>query len=116
VALNSDGVITIPARVVQPVDTTGAGDCFVGALAAQIAAGATIRGALAYANIAASLCVQRLGAGPSMPTAAEVAIVLRPMSSGFYRQTELSSADAVKGGKRPRDNWTLSACAPRAIS
>jgi ribokinase len=43
-------------------------------LAAQIAAGAPIRAALEYANIAASLCVQRMGAGPSMPTAAEVAI------------------------------------------
>jgi sugar/nucleoside kinase (ribokinase family) len=32
--LNSDGVIAIPGRAVQPVDTTGAGDCFVGALAA----------------------------------------------------------------------------------
>jgi ribokinase len=74
VALNSDGVIAIPGRAVQPVDTTGAGDCFVGALAAQIAAGAPIRAALEYANIAASLCVQRMGAGPSMPTAAEVAI------------------------------------------
>ena len=74
VALNRDGVIAIPGRAVQPVDTTGAGDCFVGALAAQIAAGAPIRAALEYANIAASLCVQRMGAGPSMPTAAEVAI------------------------------------------
>jgi ribokinase len=81
VALHKDGVITIPGRTVQPVDTTGAGDCFVGALAAQIAAGATIRAALEYANLAASLCVQRMGAGPSMPTAAEVAIALKPVSA-----------------------------------
>jgi ribokinase len=79
VALHKDGVITIPGRTVQPVDTTGAGDCFVGALAAQIAAGATIRTALEYANLAASLCVQRMGAGPSMPTAADVAIALKPV-------------------------------------
>ena len=56
VALNSGGVITIPGRAVQAVDTTGAGDCFIGALAAQLAAGATIRAALEYANVAASLC------------------------------------------------------------
>jgi hypothetical protein len=62
VALNSDGVIAILGRAVQPVDTTGAGDCFVGALAAQIAAGAPIRAALEYANIAASsLWIDRLG-------------------------------------------------------
>jgi ribokinase len=57
VALNSDGVITIPGRAVHAVDTTGAGDCFIGALAAQLAAGTTIRAALEYANVAASLCV-----------------------------------------------------------
>ena len=82
VAFNSDGIITIPGRAVQPVDTTGAGDCFVGALAVQIAAGATISAALEYAKVAASLCVQRMGAGPSMPTAAEVAIALKPISAG----------------------------------
>src|SRR5271169_506229 len=81
VALNSGGVITIPGRAVQAVDTTGAGDCFIGALAAQLAAGTTIRAALEYANVAASLCVQRAGAGPSMPTAAEVAVALKPISA-----------------------------------
>jgi ribokinase len=63
---------------VKAVDTTGAGDCFVGALAAQLANGKAIRDALEYANAAASICVQRMGAAPSMPTAAEVAVVLRP--------------------------------------
>jgi ribokinase len=66
----------VPGRVVKAVDTTGAGDCFVGALAAQLAKGVSLRAALAFANAAASISVQRMGAGPSMPTAAEVAAVL----------------------------------------
>ena len=67
----------IAGRAVKAVDTTGAGDCFVGALAAQLAGGAPIHNALAYANIAASISVRRMGAAPSMPTAAEVSAVLR---------------------------------------
>jgi len=67
--------LIVPGRAVEAVDTTGAGDCFVGALAAQLAGGAPLRDALAYANAAASICVQRMGAGPSMPTAEEVAAV-----------------------------------------
>ena len=61
--------ILIPGRNVKAIDTTGAGDCFVGAVAAQLAAGTPIRDALAYANAAASICVQRMGAAPSMPSA-----------------------------------------------
>jgi ribokinase len=66
----------IPGRPVNAVDTTGAGDCFVGAVAAQLAAGKSIRDALSYANAAASICVQRMGAAPSMPTAADVEAIL----------------------------------------
>jgi len=66
----------IAGRVVKAVDTTGAGDCLVGALAAQLAGGKSVPDALAYANAAASICVQRMGAAPSMPTAAEVADLL----------------------------------------
>ena len=66
----------VPGRAVKAVDTTGAGDCLVGALAAQLAGGSAIRDALAYANAAASICVQRMGAAPSMPTAAEVAAAI----------------------------------------
>ncbi|MGY8635003.1 ribokinase [Bradyrhizobium sp. 14AA] len=68
--------ISVPGRVVKAIDSTGAGDCFVGALAAQLAEGSQLRTALAFANAAASISVQRMGAGPSMPTAGEVAAVL----------------------------------------
>ncbi|RQH11950.1 ribokinase [Bradyrhizobium sp. RP6] len=68
--------IAVPGRPVKALDTTGAGDCFVGALAAQLADDVPLRAALAFANAAASISVQRMGAGPSMPTAAEVAAVL----------------------------------------
>ena len=68
--------LIIPGRDVRAVDTTGAGDCFVGAVAAQLAAGCPIGDALNYANAAASICVQRMGAAPSMPSAAEVEATL----------------------------------------
>jgi ribokinase len=68
--------LTIPGEIVESRDTTGAGDCFVGAVAAQTALGVPIAPALEYANVAASICVQRMGAGPSMPTKAEVAASL----------------------------------------
>ncbi|WP_375307681.1 ribokinase [Bradyrhizobium sp. A11] len=68
--------ITVPGRAVKAIDTTGAGDCFVGALAAQLADDVPLRAALTFANAAASISVQRMGAGPSMPTAAEVKAVL----------------------------------------
>lgn len=75
-ALAASEEFAVPGRVVKAVDTTGAGDCFVGALASQLAEGVPLRSALAFANAAASISVQRMGAGPSMPTAAEVAAVL----------------------------------------
>ncbi len=72
VAIDGERVIERPARVVQAVDTTGAGDCFVGALAARLCAGDRLEEGLDYANKAAAICVQRPGAGSSMPTSMEV--------------------------------------------
>ena len=69
--------LIIPGRIVKALDATGAGDCFVGAVAAQLASGKPIRDAFETANIAASICVQRMGAAPSMPTAAEVSAARR---------------------------------------
>jgi ribokinase len=84
VALIDDRSHVDLGRAVKAIDTTGAGDCFVGAVAALLADGQPVRSAFGYANIAASICVQRMGAAPSMPTAAEVAAVLstsRPCES-----------------------------------
>src|SRR6266851_593825 len=84
-ALVDSEPLIIPGRIVEAVDATGAGDCFVGAVAAQLAGRKSIRDALAYANSAASICVQRMGAAPSMPTAAEVEAVIaasRPRERG----------------------------------
>jgi ribokinase len=77
VALVGGELLIVPGRSVKAIDTTGAGDCFVGAVAAQLANGQPIRDAFDYANIAASICVQRMGAAPSMPTAAEVSAARR---------------------------------------
>ncbi|MEO6843489.1 MAG: ribokinase [Bradyrhizobium sp.] len=76
VAIVNGTPVTVEGRAVKAVDTTGAGDCFVGAMAAQLAVGKSIREALGYANISASICVQRMGAAPSIPTIAEVEAVL----------------------------------------
>jgi ribokinase len=73
VVVGAGGVEAIPALKAKVVDTTGAGDCFVGALAARLAGGVSPGEAARYANAAASLAVERLGAAPAMPTAREVA-------------------------------------------
>jgi ribokinase len=75
-ALVGSEPLMVPGRQVRAIDTTGAGDCFVGALAAQLAGGSNLRSAIGYANVAASICVQRMGAAPSMPTSQEVARTL----------------------------------------
>ncbi len=73
VAIDGDRVIEHRGHTVRTLDATGAGDCFVGALAARLCAGHRLADGLAYANKAAAICVQRPGAGSSMPTLAEVA-------------------------------------------
>ncbi len=72
VLVDRDESIDVAGRRVPVIDTTGAGDCFCGALAALLADGMARRQALALANAAAALCVQRAGAGPAMPSLGEV--------------------------------------------
>jgi ribokinase len=68
-----DGPVTlIPAYPVDAVDTTAAGDAFVGAFAVALAEGVPVDDALRRGNAAGALTVTRAGAQPSLPTRAEV--------------------------------------------
>ena len=58
----------LPAPKVEVVDTTGAGDAFVGALATQLARGASLEEAVAYAVRAGAAAVTKEGAQGALPT------------------------------------------------
>ncbi|MGF6772136.1 ribokinase [Paraburkholderia sp. GAS199] len=60
------------APKVNAVDTTAAGDTFIGGFAAQLAQGASVDAAIRFAQRAAALSVTRAGAQPSIPTRAEL--------------------------------------------
>ncbi len=66
----------MPAYEVEPVDTTAAGDAFVGGLAAALAAGEPLERALRFASAAGALAATRPGAQPSLPTSEEVSKLL----------------------------------------
>lgn len=70
--VQGDEVLHVEGIKVQAVDTTGAGDCFVGALSVALSEGLPYAQGLKFANRAASISVQRLGAAVSLPTRAEV--------------------------------------------
>ncbi|MFD8305700.1 ribokinase [Streptomyces sp. NPDC059690] len=64
--------LAVPAPQVTAVDSTGAGDTFVGALATALGQERPIREALRWAAAAAALSVQRPGASASMPYRSEI--------------------------------------------
>lgn len=71
--LKNDQVhLRVPAFTVKTTDTTGAGDTFCGALAAELSKGHGWHEALEFASAAAAICVTRMGAQPSIPTETEV--------------------------------------------
>lgn len=57
----------IPSIKVNTIDTTGAGDCFNGALAVALSEGKALKEAASFAVKAAAKSVQKKGAGDSMP-------------------------------------------------
>lgn len=69
---NSDGVTFCPAQKVSVVDTTSAGDCFIGAFVSKISNGETIENAILFATKASAITVSREGASKSIPMAAEI--------------------------------------------
>ncbi|MET9610326.1 ribokinase [Streptomyces sp. NPDC006512] len=64
--------LTVAAPRVRAVDTTAAGDTFVGALAVALGEGRPMPEALAWAACGAALSVQRPGAQDSMPSRADL--------------------------------------------
>lgn len=66
------GQLTVPAYIVTPIDTTGAGDTFNGALSVALAEQKDLEEAIKFANAASALSVQKLGAQEGMPTRDEV--------------------------------------------
>jgi ribokinase len=65
----------VPTRAVKAVDTTGAGDCFCGVLAAAMSQGVPLAEAVGRANAAAAIAVSRPGAALASPTLAELEAV-----------------------------------------
>ncbi|RMZ52991.1 hypothetical protein APUTEX25_001110 [Auxenochlorella protothecoides] len=77
------------------VDTTGAGDCFTAAFAVAMLEGKNDAEAMSYASAAASVCIGRAGALPSLPTRQEVEAVLS-------RQLATATLAAAEDAPSPR--------------
>ena len=69
--------LNISAYPIQAVDTTAAGDCFVGALAVGISEGKSIPLSAEFASAAAAISATRNGAQPSLPHRDEVEQFIR---------------------------------------
>lgn len=70
--VDAAGARPVPAYPAAVVDSTGAGDCFVAALVAELVGGAALDRAADFANAAAALSVTRPGAR-SAPSRGEIA-------------------------------------------
>lgn len=70
-------LIKQPAFSVKTVDSTAAGDTFIGALAAARTSGQSMKGSLRFASAAAALAVTKAGAQSSIPSRQEVEAFLQ---------------------------------------
>lgn len=73
----ADAITHVPAFAVPVVDSTAAGDAFIGALACRLAQGDVPEAAARYATAAAALSVGVAGAQPSLPSGARVNTFLK---------------------------------------
>ncbi|MVA56575.1 ribokinase [Agrobacterium vitis] len=75
---NPDCSVAVPAIAAGPViDTTGAGDAFVGGFAAALADGSTPLDAVRFGCATAGIAVTRRGTAPAMPERSEIEALLR---------------------------------------
>ena len=71
-----DQIMHAPAFSVDPVDTTGAGDCFIGYVAAGLDQGLSPNEAMRLGSAASALQVQKIGTADAIPARAEVDLFL----------------------------------------
>jgi ribokinase len=76
VGARGDQIGQVPSMPVKAVDTTGAGDCFVGVLAAAMDRGLDMQPAIRRACVAASMACTQVGAAPSFPTGVAIDLML----------------------------------------
>lgn len=69
---DKNGLVHQPSYRVEVLDTTAAGDTFIGYFIATLVAGKTVEEALKTASVASALAVSRKGASPSIPLLREV--------------------------------------------
>jgi ribokinase len=62
----------VPVLPIRPVDTTGAGDAFVGVLTAWLDGGAGLVEALRAASVGAACTCEQVGAQTAQPARAEI--------------------------------------------
>ncbi|MFQ5835616.1 MAG: ribokinase [bacterium] len=67
-----------PAFKVKAVDTTAAGDAFMGALCLSLSQGNSLPQAIEFANLAGAYAVTKMGAQPSLPTLEEIHKLKKP--------------------------------------
>jgi len=71
--ISKDGTkVTVPTTDLKPVDTTGAGDAFNGAMCCALGEGRDMIDAIKFSNCVASIAVTRKGSSPAMPYRHEV--------------------------------------------
>jgi ribokinase len=70
--VGAEGATRVAGFAVPVVDTTAAGDAFVGGLAAALVQGSPLHDAVRFANACGAMAVTRAGAQPSLPQRAEV--------------------------------------------
>jgi len=75
--ITGEQVTHVPTFKVDVVDTTAAGDAFIGGLAAALLKGKSLEEAVRYGNASGALAATKFGAQPSLPTQNEVEQLLK---------------------------------------
>ncbi|GAB3354114.1 ribokinase [Modestobacter lapidis] len=111
VTLGARGALVVPATgpallqaapVVSPVDTTGAGDCFCGALAQALAGGTELAGAVRYAVAAAASSTTGPGARGALPDDTAVRDLLSRTPAAVPVDRGAGAPDGCPAGPRGR--------------